>query len=80
MNKKGMLKMYLCRQKTMRGAIRGDKARQLGSHLGFAPWKSPSSVSLACPCTALPLHRAQQSPMGLTHLKDFSWKCKQEVR
>lgn len=35
MNKKDTLKIDLCRQKTMRGAIRGDKARQLGSHLGY---------------------------------------------
>ena len=53
-----MLKIEMCRRKTTRGDIRGEKARRHGSRSGFAPWESPSFVSLSSPRMALLL----QSP------------------
>ena len=68
-----MLKIEMCR---WRITIRDEKARCLGCHSRCVLWDSPSVVSISSPSGALPLHRAQHSPVGLTHLTDCSCKHK----
>lgn len=50
----------MCRQKTMRGDIRGEKAKWHGSRSGFAPRESPLFVSLSSPLMTLLLQSTAQ--------------------